>query len=279
MTVNTDQLEQEADELFARRNQAPDKSDTAKDESEQTEQEQAEQTPPEQQDTAETQAERTPEVIAEERIKNAQALMTKATQEAAALRRENAQLKEQMEALQANPSEGESNAPEVGSLEDLMEEYPELVGPLVQRLNQLEGKINGIETVSQKSKEDAALEAHWDTINQAHPDHMEIAQEPDFQGWVARQPPVMQQIAQNGSAQDVIYLLDQYKATISKGTSQNKKVDQAKELADKVPRTQQKPTTSLKPSFTREQIAKMSPEQFSKYEAEIDEAMARGEIN
>lgn len=281
MSIDTDKLEREADELFKNANEAPSLAeDTAESEGELNSENSEELSHSDESQDEEKEADKPPlDSIAEERIKNAQALMTKATQEAADLRRENTRLLEENEALK-NSASNENTSTEVGSLDELMEEYPELVGPLIQRLNQLEGKISSIETVNHQSVEDSTLKAHWDAIAQAHPDHVEVSQDLDFQGWVARQAPALQSIAQNGSAKDVIYLLDQYKAT-SKNSDNRRNIDkleQAKQIADRVPRTQTQPESSLKPSFTRDQIAKMTPDQFSKYEAEIDAAMARGEI-
>jgi hypothetical protein len=94
------------------------------------------------------------------------------------------------------------------------------------------------------------VKAHFDTIAAAHPDMRRIADSDDFQGWVERQPPMVKEAVQSGTASDVIEVLNRYKLAVG--------------------------MVRAKPRFTSKQIENMSVEEFQRREKEIDEAMKAG---
>lgn len=100
-------------------------------------------------------------------------------------------------------------------------------------------------------------QAHFDAILAKHPNLNEIYLSDDFQGWLDRTPPMFREIVNHGSARDVIWMLDQYKAAVGK------------------PRQKQ---IEKKTKFTRAQISAMPLNVFEKHEVEIDAAIANGEI-
>ncbi len=249
---------------------------------------------------------------AEERIKNARARMTRATQEAADLRKKvepleasNTELKEsntklhselqaikqQLEQLQSSAPPEKTDSPQAvdAELQTAMEDYPEVVGPLsrqneqlaqqnqelAKRLDQLEGRVT---KTSEGMEEDRRLTAvdEWKAAVQAvHEDADEIVQSQDFDGWMSRQPKAIQQIAQESTAKDFNWMLDQYKAAVGQPSN---KLEAARDAATATtPRARNQPTQG-KPHFTRAMINAMTPEQFQKNEAAIDEALSRGEI-
>ncbi len=248
---------------------------------------------------------------AEERIKNAQARMTRATQEAAELRKKveplevsNAELKEsntklhselqtikqQLEQIQSAPpvEKPDTTQAEDAELQTAMEDYPEVVGPLsrqnqllakqnqelAKRIDQLEGTVTTTAEEMEAEKRHAAKAAHMATIRAVHADVDDLAQSQDFDGWIGRQPTAIQQIVQKGTAEDVIWVLDQYKEAIG----QSNKLEAARDAATAAtPRARTQPTQG-KPRYTRAQIDAMTPEQYLKHEAAIDEALSRGEI-
>lgn len=94
---------------------------------------------------------------------------------------------------------------------------------------------------------------HFDTIRTVHPDLDEITRSFDFEGWLLRQPPEVQRLKYTGNAEQVIDMLTRYKREFG--------------LLPKP-----------KPTFTRQQIARMSPEEFARREPEIDKAIADGRV-
>lgn len=235
---------------------------------------------------------------AQERIKNAQARMTKATQEAAELRRENDALLAEFEKLrseiaslkQSPPKESDTEAKKDVDLEYLREEYPDLMNPLVniisrqdEQLRELRNRLDGVSTAITTADENAAMQTHWSNIYSAHPDAQEISSSDDFLGWLSRQPSAVQTIAESGTSEDVVWLLDQYKGTLRNdkpSDTQSHRVAAAKSIASpRLPKSGS-PVHNVQtgPRFTRDQIKNMSPEEFSKYEKEIDAAMSKGLI-
>lgn len=57
--------------------------------------------------------------------------------------------------------------------------------------------------------------AHFDAIKSKHPDWLDIARSQGFWDWLMSQPIAIQRAATEGSAEDVILLIDRYKATVS----------------------------------------------------------------
>lgn len=237
---------------------------------------------------------------AEERIKNAQARMHTATQEAGQLRKEVGQLRAENQRLSVDvdmlkreleqarkapkpPPESADSAAGIddGDLKSAMEEWPEVVTPLLKRNQQLESRLRALEgTVSETvqasraTQEQAVLEAHNQRILAAHPDAFEVAGTDDFQGWLSRQVQVVQTAVQQGTADDVVWVLDQYKAAIGKSN----RLQQAREAVTPSARGERRQPVSTGPKFTRAQIDAMSDEEFARHEAEIDRALAEGLI-
>ncbi|MBF0256029.1 MAG: hypothetical protein HQL47_06130 [Gammaproteobacteria bacterium] len=236
---------------------------------------------------------------AQERIRNAQARMHAATQELAEIRkameplqRENAQLRGDIQMLQQEvqrlrqPPPASAQAPADSGIDDddlksAKEEWPEVVNPLLKRNQLLEARLKQIEqqvqetvTVTQETQQRSAAEAHQQAILAKHPDAFDLAGTDDFQGWVSRQPPLVRQVVETGTAQDVIWVLDQYKQLVGAGN----RLEQAREASTPTtPRARQQ-TTRSGPRFTRSQIEAMSPEEWRQNEAEILKAMAQGQI-
>lgn len=243
---------------------------------------------------------------AAERIRNAQARMTRATQEAAELKRqvqslqdETASLKRSREAASSTEAE-KPKAPETpadiddSDLAEAMKEFPEVAKPLVRLIKQQQaelGQLNATitdlkgnvdQTRSQLDEESKAqsLKTHNDAILQAHNDAFQLAESDDFQGWKDRQPPIVQRAITNGSAQDVIWALDQYKAAVGAVPDETtKRREAAKASATPPSRSARQPSGGTRHRFTRPQINAMSPEEFAANETEIDKALAAGLIS
>lgn len=232
---------------------------------------------------------------AAERIRNAQARMHQATTEAAehrrqvgALKQENDQLKADVDKLkgeieqlkQSAPVPEGQDTPPVEDLQDLVEEYPHLMGPLMKQIEYLQSSLQevrndvGAVKEGQVSREEVDKQVHFNAIYNAHPDANEVVASDDFRGWLGRQSEDDQRVYESGTAAQVIELLNRYKVA----TGRQKRVEEARrEATPSTPRARQQPTNKRnQPKFTRQQIDAMSPEEFAGREAEIDKALAEG---
>lgn len=183
---------------------------------------------------------------ARERIRNAQARMHRATQEAAELRKKVASqdgelsalrsdvsgLNQQIEALKKAkpPASPDTVADDMSDaeLQSMAEEYPTLAKPFIKQINALNNRVKELtdrlakvdgkvtETVqSTKDKEKAdADKAHFDAILAVHPDAFEVYESDDFNGWLLRQPPAFARSMKDGMADDVIYVFNEYKKAV-----------------------------------------------------------------
>lgn len=238
--------------------------------------------------------EQKPETVELSRYKNLQAKMTQASQEAADLRRMAASQQEQINQLLAQlqaRKQPESSPVDDDEMSSVLNDYPEIAGPLVRKNQLLENKIaqleqmlTGVKQTSDryaKTENDIATERHFNAIRQAVPDYDDLVSEenaPEVIDWVNQQAPIIQQGFYQGNADDVVTVFNLYKQ--SKGIPVEKvdRLAEAKNAATpRLPKNAAKPTSN-KTTFTREQIAKMSMDQFMKNEAAIDAALASGEI-
>ena len=298
MKVDPEKLEQEADELLKQmmeQNAEPAQTDTP------PAPEDEENTPAELADTVEDGEEIVPQEedrgdpdpddgnddlqkqvrLAEERIKNAQSRMTKATQEAADMRRDNLALRQQIADLSAKlaeASDGSDNSDD--ELRTLSEEYPDIALPLLKKLSKLEDTVKQYRTQVDTEKSQNTLQEHFSTIEQSHPDMNDIVTSDDFAGWLERQSPVWQRVAQDGSAHEVVELLSKYKETFDTQPQQPvSKVDRARKVAEPtLPKARRPDPNSGKRIWTREEITRMPLDEFEKRSAEIDQAYMDGRV-
>jgi len=226
--------------------------------------------------------------VFEERYKNAQARMTKATQEASDLRKKISEMEERLnfrEQLQTKTTPVENTEVE-GDLKSLMEDYPDIAKPLISKINTLENQLNNTAQNQEQREEERIMAEHVAAIKAAHPDLDEVRTSDDFQGWMQRQSNFYQRIAEEGSSEDVIELLNVYKKAVGydapivdSSSKKAAKLEAAKKVADpKLPKTRQSSSGNQKASFTVDEIARMTPKQFEKYEKEIDKAYTGGRI-
>lgn len=243
---------------------------------------------------------------AAERIRNAQARMTRATTEAAQLRqalsaeqRKTQRLEDEVERLQAELQAAPAKPPAtdtasgMATLETLRNDYPEIIGPLIETLQEVRQELNGVKgTVAARDTDDkaarakAATEAHFKAIRDAHPDYQQVVDSGDFQGWAERQSRVTQIILygdgiqgsplkNGGTAAEVNDVLTQYKQAV--GSS--KRTEDAKNAANpSLRKTTRVQPADGRPTFTRAQIDAMPQAEFNAREKEIDAAMAEGRV-
>jgi len=253
------------------------------------------------------------ETVPESRYKSAVVAMNKAQQELAERRKQDGQRDNQIQQLEAQvralteslkerqsppvSQDTESEIESIADLDDLSEArelFPEVINPLTKIIDDLKNQINTIKKESgdfkgvaerlQQNERMTAEQQHWNTILESHPDAAEIAESPDFAEWRASQPPMIINALEHGSAQDVVLALNLYRAAHNKPVSDEKpnnrssdKLEAARQAA--TPNVKQTGKPDNKPKvFTSAQIANMTMEEFKKHEADIDKAMAAGEI-
>ena len=226
----------------------------------------------------------------EERYKNAQARMTKATQNEKELEKKISELTDKVKAMESMRSETriEQQKEEVGvDLSEIMKDYPELVKPLQNYVDTAFAKVNKkLEQTTQeltKAQQEDMVREHKAKLAKAHPDYVQVANSEDFTLWLERQSPVWQQIADSGNADDTIELLSRYKKALGiKSTPEVSKEDlvkKAKQNAEpNLPKARKQNIGSSKKIWTAAEVAKLSDKQFLKYEKEIDQAQREGRL-
>jgi hypothetical protein len=311
MKVDPDKLEQEAEELMkqamaqgaepqpeAESLEEESLEEEAPEEDTQTEPESAENPPEESEDTGEV-GDVTPQDedrgdlnpddsdmqkklrVADERVKNAQARMTKATQEAAELRRTMAELQNTVQTLQSKLAETERSSDTMDAeLKAFAEEYPDIAAPMLKKLSMLEQTVSEYQSRIETEKNQSTLQSHFDTIRESHPDMDDIVTSEDFNGWLDRQSPVWQRVAQDGTTTEVIDLLSRYKETFDTKPQQLvSKVEKARKLAEpSLPKARKPDPNSGKRVWTREEIKRMPLDEFEKRQKEIDLAYLEGRV-
>jgi len=307
MKVDPEQLEREAEELWKQMNAQDAEPEEADKPAEDTDtpqaHEDAENTPAESAETVEDGDDQTsqdedrgdPEPdasddgelkkqlkIAEERVKNAQARMTKATQEAAELKRSVASLQQTVAELQSQLASAATRQDEVDDeLAKLSEEYPDIAQPLLKKLQKLEETVTQYRTQIDTDQSQENLRVHFDTIRKSHPDMDEVVTSDDFTGWLERQSPLWQRVAGEGSAAEVVELLDRYKEAIGAASPQQpvSNVERARKVAEpSLPKARKPDPNSGKRIWSREEIRRMSLEDFEKHQAAIDQAYLEGRV-
>jgi hypothetical protein len=226
------------------------------------------------------------DMVPMERYKNAQALMTKATMEAADLRREVASLRTQLEnAIRYAPQsqQQEVRGSDFQELEKLKEEYPDFAGPLVGAFEKQQQVIRELQRSNEVNEQasEAARRVNFNfEVSRAHPDFDQVAASEDFRGWLARQASFVQDAASRPNPADAIEVLNMYKRSAQgRGPDKVDRVAAAKQVAaPAVGRNSRQPTAEKPPQFTREMIARMTPAEFAKNEEAIEKALASGNI-
>jgi hypothetical protein len=225
----------------------------------------------------------------EERYKNAQARMTKATQREKELEAKIAEMSNKITAIESMKSEAriEKQKEEVNiDLGEIAKDYPEIVKPLQKyvdaRIASVDQKVNQATEEVLKAQKEEADKKHYGAIADAHPDWKSVSSSEDFTLWLGRQSRMWQSAASEGDAQDVISLLSKYKTDlglVSKKASKEELVEKAKQNVEpSLSKARKQNVGSSKRIWTASEIGKLSDKQFRKHEKEIDQAYADGRV-
>lgn len=220
----------------------------------------------------------------EKRIADGQRKITQISQENSELRRQLDALTRENEHLkQQQAAEPKQDA--YSSLDELSDEY-EMMEPVVAQLKAKDEQIaqmqQQLEQLAQGSQE-TQQQMHFNMIRSAHPDAEQIATSDSFQVYLAQKDsendgssPLASQIVQSGTAVEIIQLLSDYKQS-QQVKPRPTNIEAARQAVTPKPKSQVVRPQS-KPTFTREQIAAMSPAEFKANEEAIMDAMASGRI-
>jgi DNA repair exonuclease SbcCD ATPase subunit len=225
----------------------------------------------------------------EERYKNAQARMTKATQREKELETKIAEMSNKITAIESMKSEAriEKQKEEVNiDLGEIMKDYPEIVKPLQ---NYVDARIASVDQKMQqatqevlKSQQEEADRKHYAAIAEEHPDWKSVSTSDDFTIWLERQSRMWRTAASDGDAQDVIALLSKYKndlGLVSKKVSKEELVEKAKQNVEpSLSKARKQNVGSSKRIWTAQEIGKLSDKEFRKLEKEIDQAYTDGRV-
>ena len=225
----------------------------------------------------------------EERYKNAQARMTKATQREKELESKIAEMDNKIKAMEVMKSETriEKQKEEVNiDLGEIMKDYPEIVKPLQSyvdaRIASVDQKMQQATQEVLKSQQEEADRKHYAAIADVHPDWKSVSTSDDFTIWLERQSRMWRTAASDGDAQDVISLLSKYKndlGLVSKKVSKEELVEKAKQNVEpSLSKARKQNVGSSKRIWTAQEIGKLSDKDFRKLEKEIDQAYADGRV-
>lgn len=225
----------------------------------------------------------------EERYKNAQARMTKATQREKELEAKITEMSNKITAIESMKSEAriEKQKEEVNvDLGEIMKDYPEIVKPLQSyvdaRIATVDRKMQQATEEVLKSQQEEADRKHYAAIADVHPDWKSISASDDFTIWLERQSRMWRNAASDGDAQDVVALLSKYKqdlGLVSNKVSKKELVEKAKQNVEpSLSKARKQNVGSSKKIWTAQEIGKLSDKEFIKFEKDIDQAYADGRV-
>ena len=147
------------------------------------------------------------------------------------------------------------------------------------RTVELEDKYKNL----QQQQEQIAKEKAEVELLKLHPDFSEIRQQEQFHSWAENQDPIIQDwLYKNTSNAKLaaraldLYKMDQGISTLNK----KEKADVKKEAAKVITKTKKSTETDIpkKKVWTTSEISKLKPQEFEKFEKEIDLARLEGRI-
>lgn len=128
------------------------------------------------------------------RLKSIQGRQSAADREVARLRQQIADMQNAGKGSGSESGTGEqSSAGEASDdrFKQLLEDYPEIAGPLVEELNALKAQLKPIEegvSTVQQEREAAFYIAQQQKLEEAHPDWLDTLKDDRFGGWLQEQP-------------------------------------------------------------------------------------------
>jgi hypothetical protein len=156
----------------------------------------------------------------EERYKNAQRKMTEATQNGSDWQRYAGELEQKVRELESQlANQGGSRTADTAETDTPLEEWDITEKLAYDEAKKAQAEVRDVKQrlAALDQRERAAEKAradyqHLTAIKATHPDLEAIAASPVYGEWLQNQPPAVKRIAQEGTAQDVVWMLSQFKA-------------------------------------------------------------------
>jgi len=167
-------------------------------------------------------------------------------------------------------------------LEQFREQYPDVYNVIeTVAHSQAENKTKALQDEIkdlQGDRKRLTKEKAEQELLRIHPDFMQIKAEDDFITWLQDQPPsIADGVTKNNTdAKWAARVIDLYKA--DKGISRTSKKQATNTAADYVPTKKSSEPSKGKKEWSAEEIRRMKPHEFEKYEKEIDLARREGRI-
>ena len=187
-------------------------------------------------------------------------------------------LKKEKEAVASKPSFKSKE-----ELEEWRKDYPDMYDSVMQLTTEatMKSKQEMEEQLLDIKKQQTRLARDRAEVDLAkkHPDFKEIRESGDFHDWASVQDSTVQSWLYDNSdnPKSAARAIDLYK--YDRGLSDKKvKYDAKKEAAKTVSKTKASETPTEKKQWTWASIKKMKPEEYSKFEADIDKAHREGRI-
>ena len=187
-------------------------------------------------------------------------------------------LKKEIEAISSKPVFKSQE-----EIEEWRKEYPEMYESVMQLTTEatLKSKREIEDQLLEVKKQQAqiAKDKAEVELSKKHPDFKDLANDDDFKHWVLGQPKYIQNVINDSyDAREISFVLEKYK--YDRGISSKKvtTADIKKEAAKAVSKTKVSETPGEKKKWSWEQIQKMKPHEYAKFEDEIDKAHREGRI-
>jgi len=187
-------------------------------------------------------------------------------------------LKKEKEAVASKPTFKSQE-----ELEEWRREYPEMYDSVMQLTTEatMKSKQEMEEQLLEVKKQQLKLAREKAEVELAkkHPDYEDLRNSEDFHQWASVQPKYIKDMLydNNDNPLDAARAIDLYK--YDRGMSRKKvSTDAKKEAAKAVSKTKTSETPTEKKQWTWAAIKKMKPDEYSKFETEIDKAHREGRI-
>jgi chromosome segregation ATPase len=222
---------------------------------------------------------------AEKAMKGAQARMTKATQETADLKRQNADLIRSITELKGQLVESSKDE---SKLAQIREDYPDLAGPLLDELKRTQDEVGAAKEALAEQEQSKyqqiqaqAQAEHFERIRTVHPDVDQLIDTADWLNWLEEADSQTKTWIQEGSSNDVNTVLTRFKTDMGAPapTLQEQALERAKSVAEpKMPKARKSNLKGDKKFWTVDEIMRMPNKMFEKHQSEILKAMESGSI-
>lgn len=220
--------------------------------------------------------------------------MHQATQEAAEFRRRLEALEQAQKASPSNAQQPDQPTEDDADLASFEEDWPDVAKPVQKLVDRQAKEIETLKatiaelSADHKQRKESEVERanrdHFERIAARHPDVNEIGAAPEFQAWLQSQPPAVRQIAQQGTTDDVIYLLDTFKAQTGKGAKPapsprpQSRIEEARKVAS--PQVGRNASDREAPKkMTLEMLRSINPRDYTdEHDRMLEEALVSGNL-